>query len=125
MNIGKEEKMRFIGAIAILLLVFTVGCGPTIMEGKRIDASKRGEIIKGQTSTAEVIAILGQPAKIERVPAGGSKYVYHYYMEEFTHWWSLPKFERQKMEVFFKGGIVQDYAYGADSRGLITEDDVR
>jgi hypothetical protein len=114
--------MRFIGAIAVLLLVFSIGCGPTIMEGKRIDASKRGEIIKGQTTTAGVVAILGQPAKIETVSTGGEKYIYNYYMETFTHWWSLPKYERQKMEVFFKGGVVQDYVYSVDSRGLMKEE---
>jgi hypothetical protein len=115
--------MRFLGVLVILLLVLTVGCGPAIKEGQRIDASKRGEIIKGQTTTDGVVAILGQPAKIERVDAGGSKYVYHYYMEEFTHWWSLPKYERQKMEVFLKDGIVQDYVYSVESRGLIATED--
>ncbi|MDH4268059.1 MAG: hypothetical protein OEW45_20725 [Deltaproteobacteria bacterium] len=117
--------MRFIGLIAILLLVFTIGCGPTIMEGKRIDASQRGEIIKGQTTTAGVVEILGQPAKIEKLPSGAEKYVYQYYKEEYSAWWTLPKYERQKMEVFIKNGIVQDYVYNVERRGMVTEEDVR
>jgi hypothetical protein len=115
--------MRFIGAIAILLLVFTVGCGPTIMEGKRIDATNRGDIIKGQTTAAEVVAILGQPAKIEKLPSGAEKYVYQYYKEEYTHWWTLPKSERQKMEVIIDKGIVHDYRYQVDTRDVITDKD--
>ena len=117
--------MRFIGVLAIFLLVLTVGCGPTIMEGKRIDATNRGEIIKGQTTAAGVVAILGQPAKIEKLPSGAEKYVYQYYKEEFSTWWTLPKYERQKMEVFIKDGVVQDYVYNVETRGMVTEEDVR
>ncbi|MBU1206875.1 MAG: hypothetical protein KKH04_08115 [Proteobacteria bacterium] len=115
--------MRYIGLIAILLLVFTIGCGPTIMEGKRIDAAKRSQIIKGQITTAKVVEILGQPAKIEKLPSGAEKYIYQYYKEEFTHWWTLPKFERQRMEVFISNGLVQDYTYQVESRDRITEKD--
>ena len=119
----KEEKMRYIGVLAIFLLVLTVGCGPTIMEGKRIDATNRGEIIKGQTTAAGVVAILGQPAKIEKLPSGAEKYVYQYYKEEFSTWWTLPKYERQKMEVFISNGIVQDYVYQVERRGTPAEID--
>src|SRR4030043_181205 len=115
--------MRYIGVIAILLLVFTIGCGPTIMEGKRIDAAKRSQIIKGQTTAAEVVGIWGQPAKIEKLPSGAEKYVYQSYKEEFTHWWTLPKFERQRMEVIIDKGIVHDYSYRVDTRDVITDKD--
>ena len=117
--------MRFIGLIAILLLVFTIGCGPTIMEGKRIDVAKRSQIIKGQTTAAEVVGIWGQPAKIEKLPSGVEKYVYQYYKEEYSAWWTLPKYERQKMEVFIKDGVVQDYVYNVETQGMVTEEDVR
>jgi len=115
--------MRYIGVIAILLLVFTIGCGPTIIEGKRIDAAKRSQIIKGQTTAAEVVGIWGQPAKIEKLPSGAEKYVYQYYKEEYSHWWTLPKYERQKMEVIIDNGIVHDYRYQVDTRGVITDKD--
>jgi len=115
--------MRSIGVLGVLLLVFAIGCGPAIMEGKRIDASHRGNIIKGQTTAAGVVSILGQPAKIEKLPSGVEKYIYQYYKEEYTHWWTLPRYERQKMEVFLSNGIVQDYVYQVERRGTPAEID--
>jgi len=114
--------MKFIGMLAILLLVFTAGCGSSIMEGKRIDATHRADLIKGQT-TAGVVAMLGQPAKIDKLPSGGEKYTYQYYKEEYTHWWTLPRYERQKMEVFLSNGIVQNYVYQVEFRGTPAEID--
>ncbi len=114
--------MKFIGALAILLLVFTAGCGRTFSEGKRIDASHRADLVKGQNA-AGVVAMLGQPAKIEKLPSGEEKYTYNYYEEEYTHWWTLPRYERQKMEIFLKKGIVQNYVYQVESRGTPAEID--
>jgi hypothetical protein len=67
------------------------------------------------------VQILGKPDSIQKLPAGGEKYVYNYYKEEYTKWYSLPRFERQKLEVFFKGGIVQDYVYSRESREMAGE----
>jgi hypothetical protein len=114
--------MKFIGVLAILLLVFTVGCGKAIMEGKRIDASQRMELIRGQNA-AGVVAMLGEPAKIEKLASGEEKYTYNYYKEEYTHWWTLPKYERQKMDVFLKNGIVQNFVYTLETRGTPAEID--
>ncbi len=114
--------MKFIGVLAILLLVFAAGCGKTIMEGKRIDATHRADLIKGQNA-AGVVAMLGQPAKIDKLPSGEEKYTYQYYKEEYTHWWTLPRYERQKMEVFLKNGIVQNYVYQVERRGTPAEID--
>jgi len=115
--------MRCTRLMVILLLVFSVGCGPTIMEGKRIDASKRDEIIKGQTTAAQVVEIFGKPDKIEKLSAGEEKYIYQYYREQFTRWWTLPAVERQKMDVLIKNGVVRDYVYSVEERGRITEED--
>ena len=115
--------MRFAGLISVLLLVFTVSCGPTIIEGKRIDAAKRNEVIKAQTKVERVVELFGKPAKIEKLPSGEEKYIYQYYMEEYTHWWTLPRLERQKLEIFIKDGVVQDYLYSRQSRDVITEED--
>lgn len=115
--------MRFASLILVLLLVFTFSCGPTIIEGKRIDAAKRNEVIKGQTKAERVVELFGKPAKIEKLPGGEEKYVYQYYKEEYTHWWTLPRFERQRLEVFIKNGVVEDYRYSRESRDVITEED--
>jgi hypothetical protein len=114
--------MKFIGVLAILLLVFTAGCGSSIQEGKRIDATHRADLIKGQNA-AGVVAMLGQPAKIEKLPSGAEKYIYQYYKEEYTHWYTLPRYERQKMEVFIQDGIVQNFVYILETRGTPAEID--
>jgi hypothetical protein len=114
--------MKLIGVLAILLWVFTAGCGSTFTEGKRIDATHRADLIKGQNQ-AGVVAMLGQPAKIEKLPSGGEKYTYNYYKEEYTHWYTLPRYERQKMEIFLKNGIVENYVYQVESRGTPAEID--
>jgi hypothetical protein len=113
--------MKCAGLILVLLLVFTSGCGPTIVQGKRVEVSQRSDLIKGQTTVDKAVEILGQPASIEKLPTGGEKYVYQYYKEEFTHWWTLPRYERQRLEVFFKNGIVQDYVYTRESRDMVGE----
>ena len=114
--------MKYLGIPGILLLVLAAGCGPSVMEGKRIDASHRADLIKGQNA-AGVVPMLGQPAKMEKLPSGEEKYTYQYYKEEYTHWWTLPRYERQKMEVFLKNGIVQNYVYQVERRGTPAEID--
>jgi len=113
--------MKYAGLILVLLLVFTSGCGPTIVQGKRVEVSQRSDLVKGQTTVDKAVKILGQPASIEKLPTGGEKYVYQYYKEEFTHWWTPPRYERQRLEVFFKNGIVQDYVYTRESRDMVGE----
>ncbi len=113
--------MKNVGLILVLLLVFTVGCTPGVLQGKRIEASQRSDLIKGQTTVEKAVEILGQPASKEKLPSGGEKYVYQYYKEEFTHWWSLPRYERQRLEVFFQDGIVKEYVYNRESRDVAGE----
>jgi hypothetical protein len=113
--------MKYAGLILVLLLVFTSGCGPSIVQGKRVEVSQRGDLVKGQTTVEKAVEILGQPASIEKLPSGGEKYVYQYYKEEYTHWWTLPRYERQRLEVLFKNGIVQDYTYTRESRDMVGE----
>jgi len=115
--------MKIAGVILVFLLAFAVGCGPTIMQGTRIDASKRNEVIKGQTNVERITTLFGKPDKIEKLPSGEEKYVYQYYKEEYTHWWTLPRFERQKLEIFVKDGLVQDYHYTREARDVVTDED--
>lgn len=115
--------MKFSSLILMALWVFTLGCGPTIIEGRRVDISKLRELIKGQTTAEVVVQSLGQPQRIENVPSGEEKYVYQYYKEEYTHWWTLPRYERQKVEIVFKNGVVEDYRYSRELRDMVTEED--
>jgi len=109
--------------LTILLLVFTVSCGPTIKQGTMIDAGKRSEIINGQTTAARVVELLGQPAKIERSKSGGDRYVYQYYFEEYTHWYTPPGYDKQTLLVDLQNGVVEDYHYTRETRGLIVAED--
>lgn len=115
--------MKAISVFIIMCFLVIAGCGYTIMEGKKFDAAKRTEIIKMKTTAPEVTRLLGQPAKIEKPAPGQEKYIYRYYHEEYTHWWTLPKIEHEKLEVLLQNGVVQDYAYTVEGRDKITKAD--
>ncbi len=115
--------MRIASLVLILLLAFTVSCGPTITRGKMIDEEKRAEIVNGQTTSDRVVELFGQPDKIEKLPSGGEKYTYQYYHEEYDHWWTLPKYEKQDLEISLKDGMVQEYVFTKEYRGEITPKD--
>ena len=115
--------MRIASLVLVLLLAFTVSCGPTITRGKWFDEGKRNELVNGQTTSERVVELFGQPDKIERLPSGGEKYTYQYYHEEYDHWWTLPKYEKQNLEISLKDGMVQDYIFTREYRGEITQKD--
>ena len=115
--------MKAFGVLIILSCLVIAGCGYTIMEGKKFDADKRAEIIKMKTTAAEVVQLIGQPAKIEKPSPDQEKYIYRYYREEYTNWWTLPKIEHEKLEVLLKNGVVQDYSYSEEGRDKITKAD--
>jgi len=115
--------MRIASLVLILLLAFTVSCGPTITRGKYIDAERRNEIVNGTTTSDRVVELFGQPDKVEKLSSGGEKYTYEYYHEEYEHWYTLPKYEKQNLEISIKDGMVQDYVFTREYRGEITAKD--
>ena len=86
-------------------------------------AGKRSELLIAQTTEEEVVGLLGKPAKIERSPSGRTSYIYQYYFEEYTHWYTPPAYDRQILVVLFKDGVVDDYHYTRELRGKITKQD--
>ena len=112
--------MKLANWIFIFMLVLVFGCGPKIIEGRKIDGTKIGEIIKGKTTAEKVVELFGKPEKIEKLPGGGEKYMYRYSQDEYTHWWTLPRLETQQLTVVFKDGIAQDYQYENQIRDEIT-----
>ncbi len=115
--------MKYASLIFVILLGLTISCGPTIVEGNKIDTKKMRELIKGQSSKAEVFQKLGQPAKVEKLPGDVEKFVYHYYYEEYTHWWTLPRMYKQNLEVIVKEDIFQNYFYTLETRDVPTAED--
>ena len=116
--------MKLIGMIfMVLLLAFAVSCGPTIKEGREFDSAKRSELIKGQTTEQEVLNILGTPFKKEKSPSGEPRYIYQSYYEEYVHWYTPSRYDKRTLAVDFKGGIVDNYLYTRETRGMITKED--
>jgi hypothetical protein len=115
--------MRIASLVLILLMAFTVSCGPAVTQGRYIDADKRSEIVNGQTNSDRVVELFGQPEKIEKLPSGEEKYIYQYYREEYEHWWTLPKYDKQTLEISIKDGMVKDYLFTREYRGKITIED--
>ncbi|MFH1857858.1 MAG: hypothetical protein ABH845_03015 [Candidatus Omnitrophota bacterium] len=115
--------MRYASLMVVILLGFTFGCGPMLVEGNKIDTAKMRELIKGQSTKAEVFQKLGQPAKVEKLPSGEEKFSYNYYYEEYTHWWTLPRIYKQDLEVYVKGDIFQNYIYTRELRDVPTDKD--
>jgi hypothetical protein len=115
--------MKWASLILMALLGFASSCGPTIIEGRKIDISGLKEVIKGQTTAEIVVQSLGRPERIEKMPSGEEKYVYRYYKEEYTHWWTLPRYERQDVEIVLNDGVVQDYRYSRELRDVVAEED--
>jgi len=42
---------------------------------------------------------------------GKEKYVYYYKIEEYVHWYTLPKSTMQKLEAEITNGVVTEYTY--------------
>ncbi len=106
-----------------LLLAVVVSCGPTIREGQMFDATKINQLIKGGVTEAQVVQLLGKPGKVEKSHSGGNSYIYQYYVEQYVHWYAPSSYERHKLVVDLKNGVVEDYHYTKEFRGKITEAD--
>ena len=91
-------------------------------KGRKIDSTKLDQLIAGQTKVAKVEEIFGKPAKVEKMPSGEENYIY-LYKRGNPHWWTLPRFEMQKLEIFIKDRVVDDYRYTRESRDVVTEQD--
>ncbi len=110
--------MKYIGVVLILMLVFTFGCAPTVIEGRRIDASKVSTLALDQPKNT-VISTFGDPLKTETMSSGETKYIYHYYYNN-PHWWTADEVVRQDMEILLKNDMVQSFRYKGVGTDYIT-----
>ena len=107
--------MKMAGLVLVVLLAFAFGCGPMAVEGNKFDAAKRDQIVKNQTTSAELESSLGKPYKVEKMGGGKEKYIYYYKSEEYVHWYTLDKAIYQKLDVDLLNGVVTDYYYERSS----------
>jgi outer membrane protein assembly factor BamE (lipoprotein component of BamABCDE complex) len=103
--------MRYASLILLILLVFTFSCGQSVVQGRKIDTAKVSALIKGETTTDEVVQTLGKPDKIEKMESGDEKYFYAYHEEKYIRWNVLPEETNQNLEITIKDGKVKDYQY--------------
>ena len=103
--------MRIAGIVLVVLLAFSFSCGPVMYEGSNFDRAKRDQIVKNRTTAGELEALLGKPYKVEKMGGGKEKYVYYYKIEEYVHWYTLPKSTMQKLEAEITNGVVTEYTY--------------
>ncbi len=109
--------MRYVGVALIVMLAFAFGCAATVMEGKKIDASKVSTLALDQTKQ-QVVAAFGEPVKKENV-AGGEKYIYHYYLKK-PHWWTVDQVETQDLEVVFINNRVDSFKFKGTGASDVT-----
>ena len=100
--------MKYWMLVLIPVMAFSIGCGkPTIM-GTPIDRAKLEQIVPGTTTDAKVMEVFGQPFKKEMVAGDMTKYTYTYF-ENQPRFWSKNKVNKQTLDVYTKGGLVQKY----------------
>jgi outer membrane protein assembly factor BamE (lipoprotein component of BamABCDE complex) len=111
--------MRIVSLIIILAFLISVGCAGTVVKGKPIDAAKRGELVKGKTTLAQVTKLLGQPNYVEPLGADRQKLVYEYYKEVDNRLLVPSSYDKQTLDVYMKKGIVEKYDFTREYRGSV------
>ena len=107
--------MKIASVVLVVLLGFAFSCGPAIVQGNKFNAGKRDQIVKNQTTAAELESALGKPFKVEKMQGGKEKYIYYYRTGEYVHWYTLDKALFQRLDVFLANGVVTDYVYTRSS----------
>ncbi len=115
------KKLSLASAILVVLLVFMVGCAPTVLEGRKIDGTKVKQIVPGTTDAAKVQEAFGKPDKIENVSPGTEDYVYQYRVDD-PHWWTIDKTGNQRLDVFIKNGKVQSYKFREEGKEVFLKE---
>jgi hypothetical protein len=115
------KKLSVASVILVVLLVFMVGCAPTILEGRKIDGTKVKQIVPGKTDVAQVEAAFGKPDKIENLSSGEDNYIYQYRVAA-PHWWTIGQTGNQRLDVSIKDGKVQTYKFREEGQEAFLKD---
>ena len=99
--------MKYWMLVLIPVVALSIGCAPTIM-GTPIDRAKLDQIVPGTTTDAKVMEVFGEPFKKEMVAGNMTKYTYTYF-EEYPRIFRKNKVNKQTLDVYTQGGMVQKY----------------
>lgn len=110
--------MRVLIIVLAAVLSLTLACAPTIIEGRKIDATKVKQMQPGVTKVAAVEELFGKPDKIENLPTGEEMYIYGYEVKN-PHWWTVDQVSKQRLEVVLKNGIVQKYKLRTEGKEVV------
>jgi hypothetical protein len=120
-NREEEKKMKWISLILVVMIAFVFGCGPTVLEGRKIDSGKFSQMTIGQTNKAKVEELFGKPAKTEMAPAGVEKYFYTY-RETDPEWYTIESTQKQNFEVWFQNGVLQYYKLRSEGQAAVLKE---
>ena len=105
---------------AILLSIFFVlsGCATSSYStGRDFDSSSVNQIIKGETTRADLLQMLGQPFSKTVMSENEEKWIYMYYSgtakaQSYVFTMKVESTSRQKMlDILLRDGIVTNYTY--------------
>jgi outer membrane protein assembly factor BamE (lipoprotein component of BamABCDE complex) len=100
--------MKYWLLVLVPVMAFTLGCGKPSIMGTPIDKAKLEQMVPGTTKEEKVTEVFGQPFKTEMVEGGMTKYIYTYY-EEYPRIFRKNKVNKQTLELYTRGGLVQKY----------------
>jgi len=110
--------MRMLVIVLAAVISLTLACAPTIIEGRKIDPVKVKQMQPGITKVATVEELFGKPDKVENLPTGEQMYIYGYEVKN-PHWWTINEFDKQRLEVVLKDGVVQKYKLRTEGKEVV------
>lgn len=109
------RQLNFLSLLILISLTGVSACfpGQTTVSGRKIDKSTWERIVKGKTTEAEVIALLGEP-QMRRVNSDGTKtYTYMYHEMNISN---MAPFQLPKTESY-----TEHHEIVFDRRGIVSE----
>ena len=109
---------KYIGMLLVILLAFTFGCAPKVLEGRKIDAAKVKQMVTGETTASQVTEMFGEPLTQEKFPTGEEIYMYRYKTAD-PYWYTVDKVYSQKLDINLKEGVVQKYKFREEGEEVV------
>jgi outer membrane protein assembly factor BamE (lipoprotein component of BamABCDE complex) len=112
------SKMRTLTAILLSIFFVLSGCATSSYStGRDFDSSSVNQIIKGETTRADLLQMLGQPFSKTVMSENEEKWIYMYSSgtakaQSYVFTMKVESTGRQKMlDILLRDGIVTNYTY--------------